>query len=197
MAEPQMVDPHDVVMTGENSFLRLSGDGGKTFVHRTSHWRVLWSPAGQGHALFIESPLLGGSPRPAEVTGREPAMGDGHQRVLVPVGEALARVCEAVSVLGAERVSLGLRHPGHVSERHDLAVDGDALDRVGRGRLQLGRDALAAPRQRVRLDRDRLVVLLRGGAQFAEPADGVGAGGEALGLASVLNCAVSRVGQVP
>jgi len=28
MAEPQMVDPHDVVMTGENSFIRLSNDGG-------------------------------------------------------------------------------------------------------------------------------------------------------------------------
>jgi len=55
MAEPQMVDPHDVVMTGENSFIRLSNDGGKTLLDRVSHWRVLWSPAGQGHALFIES----------------------------------------------------------------------------------------------------------------------------------------------
>lgn len=63
MPDPQLVDPHDPVMTGENSFLRLSDDGGKTFVHRTSHWRVLWSPAGQGHVLFIESPLAGGSPR--------------------------------------------------------------------------------------------------------------------------------------
>ena len=59
MAEPQMVDPHDVVMTGENSFIRLSNDGGKTLLDRVSHWRVLWSPAGQGHALFIESSLLG------------------------------------------------------------------------------------------------------------------------------------------
>jgi hypothetical protein len=63
MPEPQMVDPHDPVMTGENSFLRLSTDGGQTFAHRTSHWRVLWSPAGSGHVLFIESPLLGGVPR--------------------------------------------------------------------------------------------------------------------------------------
>src|SRR5437773_2463862 len=60
MAEPQMVDPHDVVMTGENSFIRLSSDGGKTLVDRVSHWRVLWSPAGQGHALYIESPLTDG-----------------------------------------------------------------------------------------------------------------------------------------
>ncbi len=62
MAEPQMVDPHDVVMTGENSFIRLSNDGGKTIVDRVSHWRVLWSPAGQGHALFIESSLTGKGP---------------------------------------------------------------------------------------------------------------------------------------
>ncbi|MBI3371026.1 MAG: hypothetical protein HY017_04600 [Betaproteobacteria bacterium] len=63
MPEPQMVDPHDVVMTGENSFIRLSEDGGKTVADRVSHWRVLWSPAGQGHALFIESPLTGKGPR--------------------------------------------------------------------------------------------------------------------------------------
>ena len=63
MAEPKMVDPHDVVMTGENSFIRLSNDGGKTVADRVSHWRVLWSPAGQGHALFMESPLAGKAPR--------------------------------------------------------------------------------------------------------------------------------------
>jgi hypothetical protein len=57
MAEPQIVDPNDVVMTGENSFIRLSSDGGKSIVERTSHWRVLWSPAGMGHALFLESTL--------------------------------------------------------------------------------------------------------------------------------------------
>jgi hypothetical protein len=63
MPEPQMVDPNDVVMTGENSFIRLSDDGGTTLSDRVSHWRVLWSPAGQGHALFIESPLTGKGPR--------------------------------------------------------------------------------------------------------------------------------------
>jgi hypothetical protein len=63
MPDRQMVDPHDVVMTGENSFIRLSNDGGKTLTDRVSHWRVLWSPAGQGHALFIESPLTGSGPR--------------------------------------------------------------------------------------------------------------------------------------
>jgi hypothetical protein len=59
MAEPQLVDPHDPVMTGENSFIRLSNDGGKTIVDRVSHWRVLWSPAGQGHVAFFEGDLFG------------------------------------------------------------------------------------------------------------------------------------------
>ena len=57
MTEPRIVDPHDPVMTGENSFIRLSGDGGSTINDRCSHWRVLWSPAGQGHVLFLQSSL--------------------------------------------------------------------------------------------------------------------------------------------
>ena len=51
------VDPNEVLMTGENSFIRLSADGGKTHTTRVSHWRVLWCPAGAGHAMFIQSPL--------------------------------------------------------------------------------------------------------------------------------------------
>ena len=55
MAQP--VDPNAVLMTGENSFIRLSPDGGKTHSTRVSHWRVLWCPAGAGHAMFMKSPL--------------------------------------------------------------------------------------------------------------------------------------------
>lgn len=55
MAQP--VDPNNVLMTGENSFIRLSLDGGPTLSTRVSHWRVLWCPAGAGHALFMQSPL--------------------------------------------------------------------------------------------------------------------------------------------
>jgi hypothetical protein len=47
------VEAGKVLMTGENSFIRLSKDGGSTLTNRTSHWRVLWCPAGSGHALFI------------------------------------------------------------------------------------------------------------------------------------------------
>ena len=54
------VDPNDVLMTGENSFIRFSPDAGKTQTDRVSHWRVLWCPAGAGHALFMQSTLTGG-----------------------------------------------------------------------------------------------------------------------------------------
>ena len=54
------VDPNNVMMTGENSFIRFSNDGAKTFTDRSSHWRVLWCPAGAGHALFMTGSLTGG-----------------------------------------------------------------------------------------------------------------------------------------
>jgi len=54
------VDPNNVLMTGENSFIRLSKDGGKVQSDRISHWRVLWCPAGSGHALFVQSELTSG-----------------------------------------------------------------------------------------------------------------------------------------
>lgn len=57
------VDPNAVLMTGENSFVRLSPDGGKTMSDRFSHWRVLWCPAGPGHTLFAQSELTGGQVR--------------------------------------------------------------------------------------------------------------------------------------
>lgn len=57
------VDPNAVLMTGENSFIRLSKDGGQTASSRLSHWRVLWCPAGAGHVLFMQSELTGEVPR--------------------------------------------------------------------------------------------------------------------------------------
>lgn len=57
------VNPYNVVMTGENSFIRLSSDGGATMSSRLSHWRVLWCPDGAGHVLFIQSDLLPDGPR--------------------------------------------------------------------------------------------------------------------------------------
>jgi hypothetical protein len=54
------VNPHELILIGENSFVRLSSDGGKTVPTRCSHWRVLWTPAGPGHVLFVDSPLTDG-----------------------------------------------------------------------------------------------------------------------------------------
>jgi hypothetical protein len=56
-------DPHQVRLTGENSFIRLleAADGPQST--RVSHWRILYSPAGQGHALFIQSDVTDGEVR--------------------------------------------------------------------------------------------------------------------------------------
>jgi hypothetical protein len=54
------VDPNVVLMTGENSFIRLSPDGGTTTTDVFSHWRVLWCPAGPGCTLFVKSELTEG-----------------------------------------------------------------------------------------------------------------------------------------
>ena len=51
------VDPNEIRVTGENSFLRLGNEEGGPLTTRCSHWRVLLSPAGPGHALFLESEL--------------------------------------------------------------------------------------------------------------------------------------------
>ena len=54
------INPHELIMIGENSFVRLTTDNGQSASTRCSHWRVLWSPAGAGHALFVDSSLVGG-----------------------------------------------------------------------------------------------------------------------------------------
>jgi hypothetical protein len=54
-------DPNQVRLTGENSFIRLRIEEGGPQITRVSHWRVLWSPGGPGHALFIKSELIDGA----------------------------------------------------------------------------------------------------------------------------------------
>src|SRR5687767_12014622 len=55
------INPHELILIGENSFVRLTTDDGQSASTRCSHWRVLWSPAGPGHALFIDSGLVQGA----------------------------------------------------------------------------------------------------------------------------------------
>ena len=56
-------DPNQVRLTGENSFIRLLDAADGPQLTRVSHWRILYSPAGPGHALFIESDVTGGAVR--------------------------------------------------------------------------------------------------------------------------------------
>ena len=58
MTSANPVDPNSIRLTGENSFIRLvEGDEQTT---RSSHWRVLYSPGGAGHVLFLKSHLVDG-----------------------------------------------------------------------------------------------------------------------------------------
>ena len=50
-------DPNEVRMTGENSFIRLHTEQDGSMTTRASHWRVLLSPGGSGHVLFLKSDL--------------------------------------------------------------------------------------------------------------------------------------------
>jgi hypothetical protein len=56
-------DPSQVRLTGENSFIRLLDAADAPQLTRVSHWRILYSPAGPGHALFIESDVTDGAVR--------------------------------------------------------------------------------------------------------------------------------------
>ncbi len=57
MATTNPTDPTKIRLTGENSFIRLTDESGQTETTRASHWRVLWSPGGPGHVLYLQSDL--------------------------------------------------------------------------------------------------------------------------------------------
>ena len=48
-------DPNEVRLTGENSFIRLHSEADGPLTTRASHWRVLLSPGGPGHVLYLKS----------------------------------------------------------------------------------------------------------------------------------------------
>ena len=57
------IDPNRVLLTGENPYIRLSEtDGGPTTTD-ASFWRILFSPGGPGHVLFLQSELTDDQPR--------------------------------------------------------------------------------------------------------------------------------------
>ena len=54
---------HQVQLTGENSFLKLSDTDGGEPTTQMSHWRVLVSPHGPGHVAFLRSELTNDEPQ--------------------------------------------------------------------------------------------------------------------------------------
>src|SRR5262245_12716700 len=50
-------DPNKVILTGENPFIRLSPVDSDDFTTNASYWRIIFSPAGPGHVLYLKSEL--------------------------------------------------------------------------------------------------------------------------------------------
>src|SRR3546814_12737447 len=58
-----VADPNRVIVTGENPFIRLSETDGAENTTDASFWRILFSPAGPGHVLYLKSDDLIGTER--------------------------------------------------------------------------------------------------------------------------------------
>jgi hypothetical protein len=52
-----VADPNQLILTGENPFIRLSATDGAAFSTNASFWRIILCPAGPGHVLYLRSEL--------------------------------------------------------------------------------------------------------------------------------------------
>ena len=57
------IDPNRVLLTGENPYIRLGETEGGPSSTDASFWRILFSPGGPGHVLFLQSELTDDQPR--------------------------------------------------------------------------------------------------------------------------------------
>lgn len=57
------IDPNRVLLTGENPYIRLSATDNGPITTDASFWRILFSPSGPGHVLFLQSELTNDQPR--------------------------------------------------------------------------------------------------------------------------------------
>ena len=55
-----IADPNKIILTGENPFIRLSPKDGEPNSTDASYWRIIFSPAGPGHVLYLKSELTEG-----------------------------------------------------------------------------------------------------------------------------------------
>ena len=51
------VDVNSVIVTGENSVIRLNNNDNDAFTTQASFWRILTCPAGPGDVLYLKSEL--------------------------------------------------------------------------------------------------------------------------------------------
>lgn len=58
-----VTDSHEIRLTGENQYMRLQTEAHGPLTTRASHWRVLLSPCGPGHVLFLRSDVTGNERR--------------------------------------------------------------------------------------------------------------------------------------
>ena len=52
-----IADPNKTILTGENPFIRMSAKDGDPNSTDASLWRIVFSPAGPGHVLYLKSEL--------------------------------------------------------------------------------------------------------------------------------------------
>jgi hypothetical protein len=52
-----VADPNQLILTGENPFIRLSATDGAPNTTNASFWRIILCPAGPGHVLYLKSEL--------------------------------------------------------------------------------------------------------------------------------------------
>ena len=55
-----IADPNKTILTGENPFIRLSLKDGDPNSTDASYWRIIFSPAGPGHVLYLKSEVTDG-----------------------------------------------------------------------------------------------------------------------------------------
>ena len=55
-----IADPNKTILTGENPFIRSSLKDGDPNSTDASYWRIIFSPAGPGHVLYLKSELTEG-----------------------------------------------------------------------------------------------------------------------------------------
>ena len=55
-----IADPNKTILTGENPFIRLSLKDGDPNSTDASYWRIIFSPVGPGHVLYLKSELTEG-----------------------------------------------------------------------------------------------------------------------------------------